>query len=90
MPLLSHLTELRRRLIVSVLALLVGAVVAFALFNQILEFLIRPYTEITGKTEFIILDPLEGFAARLKVAAWGGAFIASPVVLWQFWRFITP
>ncbi len=90
MPLVGHLTELRRRLIISVLALVVGAVIAFAFFNQILSFLIEPYTEITGKTDFIILDPLEGFAARLKVAAWGGAFIASPVVLWQLWRFITP
>jgi sec-independent protein translocase protein TatC len=90
MPLVSHLTELRRRLIVSVIALVVGAIVAFVLFNRILGFLIRPYTEITGKTDFVILDPLEGFAARLKVAAWGGAFIASPVVLWQLWRFITP
>ncbi|MEA2718065.1 MAG: sec-independent protein translocase protein TatC [Actinomycetota bacterium] len=90
MPLVSHLTELRRRLIISVVALVVGAIVAFVLFNRILGFLIRPYTEITGKTDFVILDPLEGFAARLKVAAWGGAFIASPVVLWQLWRFITP
>jgi sec-independent protein translocase protein TatC len=90
MPLVSHLTELRRRLIISVIALVVGAIVAFVLFNRILGFLIRPYTEITGKTDFVILDPLEGFAARLKVAAWGGAFIASPVVLWQLWRFITP
>jgi len=73
-----------------VIALLVGAVIAFALFNRILDFLIEPYTDITGKTKLVILDPLEGFAARLKVAAWGGAFIASPVVLWQLWRFITP
>lgn len=87
---MAHLTELRRRIIISVLALVVGAVVAFALFDPILAFLIKPYTEITGKTEFVILDPLEGFSARLKVAAWCGAFIASPVVLWQLWRFITP
>jgi sec-independent protein translocase protein TatC len=90
MPLVAHLAELRRRLIVSAIALVAGAIVAFCLYNRILEFLIRPYTEITGKTEFVILDPLEGFAARLKVAAWCGAFLASPVVLWQLWRFITP
>ncbi|MEA2686887.1 MAG: sec-independent protein translocase protein TatC [Actinomycetota bacterium] len=90
MPLVAHLTELRRRLIISCIALVVGAAIAFAFFNQILSFLIEPYTEITGKTDFVILDPLEGFAARLKVAAWGGAFIAAPVVLFQLWRFITP
>ena len=90
MPLVEHLTELRTRLIWSAIALVVGAVVAFTLYNRILDFLIQPYTDITGKTEFVILDPLEGFAARLKVSAWCGGFLASPVVLWQLWRFITP
>ena len=90
MPLVEHLTELRTRLIWSAIALVAGAIVAFSFYNRILDFLIDPYTDITGKTEFVILDPLEGFAARLKVSAWGGAFLASPVVLWQIWRFITP
>jgi sec-independent protein translocase protein TatC len=90
MPLVDHLAELRTRLIWSALALAVGGVVAFALYNHILDFLIQPYTEITGRTDLVILDPLEGFAARLKVSAWCGAFLASPVVLWQLWRFITP
>ena len=90
MSVVEHLTELRRRLVVSIVAVALGAAVAFALYNHILDFLIGPYTDITGKTEFIILDPLEGFAARLKVSAWCGGFLASPVVLWQLWRFITP
>ena len=90
MPLVEHLAELRRRLIVSVLALFVGALVGFILYNPILSILLRPYTEVTGKTEFVFFDPLEAFATRLKVAAWSGAFLASPVVLWELWRFITP
>ncbi len=90
MPLVAHLSELRRRLIVSVLALLVGAIVGFVLYNRILSILLRPYTEVTGKTDFVFFDPLEAIATRLKVAAWSGAFLASPVVLWQLWRFITP
>ena len=90
MPLVEHLSELRRRLIISVLALVGGAIVGFILYNRILSILLRPYTEVTGKTEFVFFDPLEAFATRLKVAAWSGAFLASPVVLWQLWRFITP
>ena len=90
MPLVAHLSELRRRLIISVLALVVGAVIGFVFYNRILSLLIRPYTEATGNTEFVFFDPLEAFATRLKVAAWAGAFLASPVVLWQLWRFITP
>ena len=90
MPLVDHLSELRRRLIISVLALLGGAIVGFILYNRILSILLRPYTEVTNNTEFVFFDPLEAFATRLKVAAWSGAFLASPVVLWQLWRFITP
>jgi sec-independent protein translocase protein TatC len=90
MPLVEHLSELRRRLIISVLSLLAGAIVGFIFYNRILSVLLRPYTEVTGKTEFVFFDPLEAFATRLKVAAWSGAFLASPVVLWQLWRFITP
>jgi sec-independent protein translocase protein TatC len=90
MSLIEHLAELRRRLIVSAIAVVVGGVVAFAFYNTILQFLAKPYKAATGKTQFLITDPLEGFTTRLKVAAFGGLTIASPVVLWEIWRFITP
>ena len=90
MSLVEHLAELRRRLIISAVALALGGVVAFLLYHRILDFLITPYKEVTGKTRLVITDPLEGFATRLKISAYGGLFLASPVVLWQLWRFITP
>jgi sec-independent protein translocase protein TatC len=90
MPLVAHLAELRRRLIISIIAVVIGGIVGFLLYNRILGILIRPYTDVTGKTDFVFFDPLEAFATRLKVAAWSGVFMASPVVLWQLWRFITP
>jgi sec-independent protein translocase protein TatC len=90
MPLLSHLAELRRRLIISVMAVAVGFTVGFIAYNHILNVLISPYREVTGKSQFVFFDPLEGFATRLKVSAFAGGFLASPVVLWQLWRFITP
>ena len=90
MPLVEHLAELRRRLIISIIALVVGATIGFILYNHILNFLITPYREVTHKNQFVFFDPLEAFATRLKVAAWSGVFIASPVILWQLWRFITP
>ena len=90
MSLVEHLSELRRRLIISAVALVAGGILAFLLYNRILDFLLGPYKEVTGKDTLVITDPLEGFATRLKIAAWGGFFLASPVVLWQLWRFITP
>ena len=90
MSLVDHLTELRRRLIISAIAIAAGATIAFILYNPILGFLSGPYHHITHGQKLIVTDPLEAFATRLKIAAWAGLFFASPVVLWQLWRFITP
>ena len=89
MPLVEHLRELRRRLIISIVAVTVGGIVAYVFYNQILHFLEKPYLDLTHK-KLVVLDPLEGFATRLKISAYGGLLFASPVVLWQVWRFITP
>jgi sec-independent protein translocase protein TatC len=90
MTLVEHLTELRRRLIISAIAIFVGALVAYILYPQIFRFLADPYIRATHQKKFLVLDPLEGFATRLKVSGYGGVVLALPVLLWQFWRFITP
>lgn len=99
MSLVDHLTELRHRLVVSLLAVAVGSIIAFSLYEVILEFLVKPYCDLpperrlgsaNGQCGLIITDPFEGFATRLKVGGYGGLFLASPVVLWQLWRFVTP
>ena len=93
MSIVDHLAELRRRLIISAVAVALGAMVAFVLYDQILAFLIKPYCDTLPpgrKCTLFITDPLEGFATRLKVATWVGFLLSSPVVLYQFWRFITP
>lgn len=90
MPVVEHLTELRNRLIVSVAALAVGAVVGFVLYDPILRWLLGPYVTVTGTSTLFITDPLEGFSTRLKVSGYTGVVLAMPVVLWQLWRFVTP
>jgi sec-independent protein translocase protein TatC len=91
MTLVEHLTELRTRLFIAVVAVTVGAVIAFVLYQQILDFLVDPYCQIRkGDCKLYVMSPLDGIATRLKIAGYGGLMIASPVVLWELWRFITP
>lgn len=90
MTLVEHLTELRRRIVKAFIALAVGGVVGFLIYEPVLRILQEPYCQISEQCAFVVTDPLEGFSIRLKVAAYVGLLIASPVVLWQLWRFITP
>lgn len=91
MSVVDHLTELRNRLVKTVLAVAIGAVVCFVLYDPLLDFLVKPYCDLReGECKLFVLSPLDGIATRLKIAGYGGLILASPVVLWQLWRFITP
>ena len=92
MTLVEHLGELRSRIVKSVLALALGSVIGFLLSNRALNFLVDPYCEAQqGKAcQLVVIDPLEGFGTRIKLAVFIGFVIAAPVILWQIWRFVTP
>jgi len=96
MSLIDHLAELRRRVMISSIAIVSGAVVGFLLYNRVLHFLQQPYCDLKqkkglpGTCNFVITDPLEGVTTRFKVSAYIGLTLALPIVLWQLWRFITP
>ena len=91
MTLVEHLTELRSRVLVCAVAFVVTATVAFLLYPWILSFLKHPYCQVAPhRCGFYITGPLDGLALRVKIAAYGGLFLASPVLLWELWRFITP
>jgi sec-independent protein translocase protein TatC len=91
MTLTEHLTELRRRVVISVAAFLVMGTVAFVEYNWILSVLKHPYCQAEPThCGFYITGPLDGLALRVKIAAYGGLFLASPIWLWELWRFITP
>ncbi|MGA2521359.1 MAG: twin-arginine translocase subunit TatC [Acidimicrobiales bacterium] len=92
MTLGEHLAELRRRILVAVIAFAVAGTVAFIVYPHILSFLQAPYCNVVRPRpcSLYITAPLDGLALRLKLATYGGLFLASPVILWQLWRFITP
>ncbi len=92
MTVLEHLGELRSRIIKSAIAIVVGSIVAYFFYNQALSFFTQPYCNLTGKSgcALYVTGPIDGFALRVKMSGYGGIFLASPVILWQLWRFITP
>lgn len=93
MTVAGHLAELRHRLLVSAVAVAVGGVAVFVLFGGVLAFLVHPYCEAVGtgrSCNLYVTGPLDGLSIRVKVAAYGGAVLASPVLLFQFWRFVAP
>ncbi|HEX2221314.1 MAG TPA: twin-arginine translocase subunit TatC [Candidatus Limnocylindria bacterium] len=88
MTLLEHLEELRSRLIVSVVAVVLGAVVGLFLSEPVLELLRRPLPD--EGAELIVTRVTDAFAVRLKLAGFVGIVLAMPVILFQVWRFVTP
>jgi sec-independent protein translocase protein TatC len=95
MPLLDHLIELRMRLIWSMVAFVICFVGAYYFANDIYSFLARPLAEILrkhghGDPKLIYTQLYEAFFTRIKVAFFGGAFIAFPVIAMQIWLFVAP
>jgi sec-independent protein translocase protein TatC len=91
MTLTQHLGELRRRLIFSVSAFVVGAAIAAAFYQGMLNVLQHPYCRVNPHgCAFYVTGPLDPLTLRIQMAAFGGLFIASPVIMFQLWRFITP
>ena len=95
MTLTQHLGELRTRIIRSVLAVIVGIIVVLAFYDQVLDFMRRPYEQLCRDNpkltcELQFIGPLEGFSTRLSIASYGGIILALPVILWQIWRFVVP
>jgi sec-independent protein translocase protein TatC len=91
-PLLAHLVELRRRLIYSLVAILVGFIVSYAFAPQIYAFLVHPLADATvGEQRRLIYTGLtEAFLTYVKLALWTGSFLACPVVATQIWLFVAP
>ena len=95
MSLIDHLIELRTRLVRACYAIAIGAVVAWFLYQPILNLLVGPLVKLAPEganlqSTLVTLDPLEPFAVRIKITLYTAVMFAMPVILWQVWRFVSP
>ncbi|MGH7410303.1 MAG: twin-arginine translocase subunit TatC [Candidatus Methylomirabilis sp.] len=106
MSLFSHLEELRRRIVISLVAIGIGFILTFSFSESILRYLKRPLTTdlIFSRTypfirsaprpgtpiDLIFLAPAEAFWMHMKIALLTGLLLVLPVVLHQIWRFVAP
>lgn len=94
MPLTGHLLELRNRAIVAAVALVLGGVVGWFLYDPVLALLQAPIESISleeGRTaEVNFASVASPFDMKLKVSLFIGVLVSSPAWLWQMWAFIVP
>lgn len=100
MSLGDHLREFRNRVTIAAIAICVAAVVGWIYYDQIIHFLNTPLLDAARersrksgdpKTVSLINTDVTGaFTIKLQVALWVGVILASPVWLWEIWRFIFP
>ena len=88
----EHLRELRRRVLICVVAILAGSVAAFAFYKQIIEFLSRPAYDLeTGSgLELVFIEVTELLTTAVKVSFVAGFVLALPVILYQVVMFVAP
>ena len=96
-PLIEHLIELRSRLIKAMLGFVAAFIFSFIFSKQIFQILVLPY-EWAGdylkiprdQIRLIYTAPLEFFFTQLKIAMFGGAFLAFPIIATQLYKFVAP
>ncbi|MBX6426628.1 MAG: twin-arginine translocase subunit TatC [Variibacter sp.] len=91
-PLMDHLIELRSRLIKALVALFVMFLVCFYFATTIYNILVWPFVWVAGAgaSKFIYTALLEYFLTKLKLALFGAAFLAFPVIATQIYMFVAP
>jgi sec-independent protein translocase protein TatC len=93
-PLVEHLKELRNRIMYSLGAFLVTFFIGYAFWKQIFNALSHPMCVVMAARgehcQLVLIKMQEGFFVALKIAMWGGFFLAFPFIAYQLWRFVAP
>lgn len=90
MTLVEHLDELRRRVVKSLIAVTVAFAACWFFVEPLAEFLARPIYAAVPDKKLAFLGVTDPFILYVKIAALVALFVSSPIVLYQFWRFVSP
>jgi len=90
MPFWDHLEELRWRLIKSIVTIIIGALITYKFADPIMYWLILPTESLSIDLNLQVLKITSMFTVKLSVALFGGIILGLPVILYQFWRFVSP
>lgn len=88
-PLLEHLIELRRRLLISIAFVAVAFFICLYFARPIFAILVQPLLH-AGEGKLIYTDIFEAFFVEVKVALWAALMISFPVIASQLWQFVAP
>ena len=95
MPLIEHLVELRQRVFVSLIAVVVCAVIAFVFAEDIYDVLTAPFLDALASSGTagglsLVHSPFEGIYTYIRVGILGGVVLSTPVLAYQAWQFVAP
>jgi sec-independent protein translocase protein TatC len=90
LTLIDHLQELRYRLVVSALSVVVTTGVCLYFAGRILNFLLEPARDRSSAFEAIFTEPMEGLLAHFRIALMAGITLAMPMLIYQTLMFVTP
>ena len=91
LPFTAHLDELRKRLIVCFIAVAVGFVVSYGFKEKLFDILVQPLISAMQADDKLIFTGLpEAFFTYLKVSFLSGLILAAPVIIYEFWMFVSP
>jgi sec-independent protein translocase protein TatC len=90
-PFFSHLKELRNRLIICIIAVAVAFLITYNFKEKVFDFLMAPFVKVMpAHSSFIFMAITEAFITYFKISVVTAIFLVSPVILYQFWRFVSP